>query len=214
MKNKKEFVINQEDLLTVKTASDKYDSYQKLCCNIDLAIKENDSKIVVITSDKEFSERCVISLNTAIVYGLMGKKVLIADMDYINNAINKILSPVNRSIKNVIYGNTQVEKLCKKTNYKNVNVLALGAKDDIVSSYLDGNKSDEVFNTLNDIYDIIIIDLPPCNIDALYLALPSLAYNFITVVKKNKSSIYNVKKIETLIKSCGKNLIGTVYADK
>ena len=126
-------------------------------------------KIVAFANQKGGVGKTTTCINLAAYVAIMGKKVLILDMDPQGNATSGVGIEKNNNIKtiyNVIDGDCSVKEVIKKTHIPNLDIIPAtvdlaGAEIDLVQM---SSREKIVKNSLArilDLYDYIMIDCPP-----------------------------------------------------
>lgn len=123
-------------------------------------------KIIAITNQKGGVGKTTSAVNIAAGMGLLGKKVLLIDIDPQGNSSSGfgVEAKINKSIYDVLMGNTTAKEAVVKTKWCDIlptdNNLA-GAEIELVSIE---NREKSLKNALESIkstYDYIFIDCPP-----------------------------------------------------
>ena len=135
--------------------------------NFILPPKENETRIITVTSSMKGEGKTFTSYNLSLSYSLTGKKVLLVGADLRNPQLHSLFG-----LKKNIKGLTDL--IVKKDNLKptdairklnpqgqSLDVLFSGAIPPNPAELLDGDGFSDVLNSLKASYDIIIIDSAP-----------------------------------------------------
>ena len=126
-------------------------------------------KIVAFANQKGGVGKTTTCINLAAYVAIMGKKVLILDMDPQGNATSGVGIEKNNNMKtiyNVIDGDCSVKEVIRKTHIPNLDIIPAtvdlaGAEIDLVQMSSREKIVKNILARILDLYDYIMIDCPP-----------------------------------------------------
>ena len=131
-------------------------------------------KVISLINQKGGVGKTTTSINLSASLALLGKKVLLIDLDPQCNATTGIglnKGDIEKSIYNVFNGTSTIQDAIVKTKYKNLYVLPANInlagidieleQTETLESVSKSERLKEHINKIKDLYDYIIIDCPP-----------------------------------------------------
>lgn len=140
---------------------------------------KNNEKIIVITSTGPDEGKSLTALNLAIVLAENNNKTLLIDADLRKSILHKVLGLKKepglsdvligsvkledsiRTIVDIFMGDIGADEVAKSPGLDNLNILTSGTFVPNTSEILDTPRLSQLLQTLKNIYDFIIIDVPP-----------------------------------------------------
>jgi len=178
-----------------------------------------NAKTILITSCMPREGKSWISTNIAVSFAETNKKVLLVDADMRKGRINKIFKVDNRAgLSNYLFNmNSDVEKdvylakeYIKETKIPNLHILTNGTIPPNPSELLASSNMKELLAILKSIYDIIIIDAPPCKLVSDSIVLSTIVDSSVIVTNSGNTKISDLKEIKKSINIVGGKIIGAI----
>ena len=135
--------------------------YNKIRTNIQFS--GPNIKVIVITSVQENEGKSLVSLNLAISFAKLEKRVLLLDAD-IRNSVMAARIKFNRKIEgftSYLSGQTRIEDNIYETEIENLHIIPSGKYSPNPTNLLQNNRVDLALEVFREFYDIIIIDTAP-----------------------------------------------------
>lgn len=190
------------------------EAFKTLRTNLSFCMASRENHRIAVTSSLPSEGKSLVSINLAYVLAETGNKVCLVDADMRSPKVHKYLKIKNDTgLSNFLSGQANLEKCLFKTKYENLYVIKSGALPPNPAELLNGKFMDTLFDSLEKIFDYIIIDTPPMNIvsDAMVVASHKTAILF--VVRENDSVHSEFKESLRNIEMANLDLIGVVIND-
>lgn len=138
------------------------ESYKVLRTNLMFMLKQ-DKNVVGITSSVTGEGKSLTSINLAIMFTEMGKKVLLIEGDMRKPVFQKYFNvKVKHGLSNVLAGHCGVmDAIFKSAKYENLYCIAAGAIPPNPSELLSSTEMEGLMATASETFDVVILDLPP-----------------------------------------------------
>ena len=175
------------------------------------------AKTILITSCNAQEGKSFISANIATSFAETNKKVLIIDADMRKGRSDKIFKVPNEDgLSNYLYFMTENSRenlmlakiYIKETQVENLHILTKGSIPPNPSELLNSENMKSLIELLKKVYDVIIIDSPPCQLVTDSVILSTIVDSVILVVNSSKTKIKEILETKKSIKMVGGNLIG------
>ena len=186
------------------------ESYNTIRANLLFTGKGERCPVYAVTSADKDEGKTLNSVNIAISYAQLGKKVLLIDGDMRNMSVASLLKLRGRlGLSQYLAGLRETPQIVEYR--QNLDVLVGGENPPNPSELLGGERMKELLTTLRSRYDCIIIDLPPVGIvtDALLLSHEVTAY--LLVVRAGVSHMSREKAAVTLLEQVDADICGILF---
>ncbi len=196
----------QERLITnYSPKSSTAEAFRILRTNIISRKKNSDCTTLLITSSGPKEGKSTIQANMATALAQMDAKVILVDLDLRRSMVHTIMG-FDKEIgisDFLIDKSTEIEKIIKKSNVKNLDIITSGIIPPNPSELLASKRMDEAIESLKEKYDYILFDSPPViavtdsmvmanKVDLLILAI-RVDQADKNVVKRTKELLENIK---------------------
>ena len=189
---------------------DVKESYNTIRANLLFTGKGERCPVYAVTSADKDEGKTLNSVNIAISYAQLGKKVLLIDGDMRNMSVASLLKLRGRvGLSQYLAGLRETPQILEYR--KHLDVLVGGENPPNPSELLGGERMKELLADLRTRYDCIIIDLPPVGIvtDALLLSHEVTAY--VLVVRAGVSHMSREKVAVTLLEQVDADICGILF---
>lgn len=205
-KNQKpDVILREESPFVIKEA------YNDIRANLLYTARGQKCPVYAITSADMNEGKSLNSLNIAISYAQIGKKVLLIDADMRRSKFKKILGidNVKTGLSEYLAGINQKLDIIKQQD--NLDIVTSGGFPPNPSELLTSSRWEEFINKYKESYDVIFVDLPPLGIVSDALALVDIATAYILVVREKVTKFEREKMIVQKLEPLNANICGFVY---
>ena len=128
----------------------------------------NDGLVVMMTSAQPDCGKSFVSSNLAACISLVGKKVVLVDLDMRKGTVSALSKNAKRGVSSYLSYkfNNLDELICKDAFFKGVDLLPVGSLPPNPTELLQSSRLAELVTALKTQYDSVIIDCPPVDIVA------------------------------------------------
>ncbi len=184
--------------------------YNKIRTNIQFS--GPNIKVIVITSVQENEGKSLVSLNLAISFAKLEKRVLLLDAD-IRNSVMAARIKFNRKVEgftSYLSGQTRIEDNIYETEIENLHIIPSGKYSPNPTNLLQNNRVDLALGVFREFYDIVIIDTAPIGlvIDAALIAQKADAS--ILVVESGKTPKKLIRKAKRDLEQTNTKFLGVI----
>ncbi|MCD8367328.1 MAG: CpsD/CapB family tyrosine-protein kinase [Clostridiales bacterium] len=213
-KNKKRDVDSAEFLLQEDSSFSIQEAYKALRTNVQFSMPGGAAKCIGITSSAQSEGKSMNTVNLAISFGQIGKRVLLIDCDMrLPTVATKLNVPGQSGLSNVLIGETALDQAIQPVEAMHIDVLPAGTIPPDPTSLLESEQMEKVLETVRQSYDYIFIDLPPVTTVADGLILAKYMDGFLLVVKHGQSQYRAISAMMNQLKFANAKVLGVIYAN-
>ncbi len=208
-------VFNSESmLLSKKSPFSIQEAYKTLRTNVSFSLPGNNCKVIGVVSAKRSEGKSSVSINLAISFAQLQKKVLIIDGDMrLPTLAAKLKIATNKGLSNYLAGNT-TEIPIQHIEERNLDIITSGNIPPDSTTLLESDVMAEMIEQLKEEYDYIIIDLPPLTVVSDAAILSKLIDGYLLVVRHNWSEISKIDETMRQLRFAEAKVLGFVYNGK
>ena len=141
------------------------DSFRAIRTNLRFFAKGKDKMVILITSSVSGEGKSFNSVNIASVYALLGKKTVLLGFDLRRPSLFKDFNLNNdKGISSFLIENVSVDEIIQKTEVNNLDLISAGPVPPNPVELIASEKTAELFKSLRERYDYIIIDSSPIGV--------------------------------------------------
>lgn len=155
----------QKFILSDKSEFFIREAYKTLRTNVTFSLAEEEGcKVVVVTSAMQSEGKSITSVNLAISYAQMNKRVLLIDCDLRRPKLARLLNMrCHAGLSNILVSPDLREKAILNTDVPNLRVILAGDVPPNPSELLASGRMQHLVEELRASYDYIILDTSPVN---------------------------------------------------
>lgn len=177
------------------------------------------SKAILITSCMPREGKSWVSTNIAVAFAETNKKVLLVDCDMRKGRLHKIFKLSNEEgLSNYLYAMTGdmkkdvklAKQYIKETQIPNLHIITNGTIPPNPSELIDSDIMKEFIELTKTVYDVVIIDAPPCKLVTDSIILSRVVDSTILVANATKTKMNDLKEVKKSIEIVGGKIIGGV----
>ncbi|EUJ39835.1 putative capsular polysaccharide biosynthesis protein [Listeria weihenstephanensis FSL R9-0317] len=186
------------------------EQFRMIRTNIEFISKKRALKTIMITSTKPQEGKSTIIANLADVMGRQNMNVLIIDADLRLPSQHYILGVDNAvGLTDILEETLAVNAVIQKTTLHNVDIISAGQSPNNPSELLSKPALTELFETVKEHYDYILVDAPPVIVADTTIVAQEID-GIIMVAEENKTPKQKFQKAMTTLKSTHTPIIGII----
>ncbi|HKO98095.1 MAG TPA: polysaccharide biosynthesis tyrosine autokinase [Pyrinomonadaceae bacterium] len=189
------------------------EAYRQLRTSMLLSSRRGGFKSLLVASSMPGEGRTTIAVNTALSLSRTGALVLLIDADLRQPNLHSFFDLENENglttlLSNGLNENDPLQFI--QHSEKGIGILTAGPIFDDSAELLGTERMRDVIETLQSIYDYVIIDSPPINFFTDAVLISSLVDRAVLVVDSSKTSRETVKRSAQLLHDAGAPTLGIV----
>ena len=191
------------------------EAYKLLRTNLQFALPDKPCKIIGMTSSLRGEGKSTTSVNLSYTLAESGKRVLLIDADMRLPTIHSKLSVSSApGLSNLLAGLCEERESLRVSKYfSNWYILPAGDIPPNPSELLGSEQMRAILTRFADIFDYIILDLPPINIVTDALVISQWTDGLIVAVRQNYTSGRALKDCMYQIEKVSAKMLGFVMTD-
>ncbi len=199
----------QRFLLTDKIGFAAQEAYKSLRTNVMFSLPGSSCKCIGVTSPTPGDGKSTTAANLAISMAQIGKRVLLIDGDMRLPTVSTAfrIAPVP-GLSDFLVGQARIEEVVRNVESFSMNVMPAGNLPPDPTGLLEDKQLESLFTAFRQIYDYVIVDLPPVITvpDAVILSKHLDGYLLVTRDKKTRHR--EVKEMLKQLQLAGSRIIG------
>ena len=191
------------------------EAYKLLRTNLSFSMPEKDCHIIGVTSSVRGEGKSTTSVNLSYTFAQSGKRVLLIDADMrLPSVAAKLELKGAPGLSNLIAG-LRSENSClrQSSQLENWYILPAGDIPPNPSELLGSERMHALLQHYEEIFDVIVVDLPPVNIVADALVISKWLDGLIGVVRQNYTDRRALQDCMYQVDKLGSHFLGFVMTD-
>jgi capsular exopolysaccharide synthesis family protein len=197
-------ILSQESPFAIREA------YNNIRANLLFNVGGEKCPIYAVTSADVAEGKTLNTINLAVSYAQIDKKILVIDADMRKSSMSAMLDIEQiDGLSEYLAGIVDIPRITEYTY--NVSVISTGKIPPNPAELLSNNRWNELLKSCKNEYDAVFIDLPPVGVvsDALLLTKDVTAY--ILVIRENVTKFDREQLVVRKLESIGANICGFIY---
>jgi tyrosine-protein kinase Etk/Wzc len=190
------------------------EAFRNLRSNLSFMGKNDDKKIIMVTSTVSGEGKTFISMNLSSVLAIGGYKTLLIGVDLRKPKIFQDFKLDNSfGLTNYLIGKASKESIVQKTNIENLDIITAGPTPPNPSELIMSNAFYQLIEDYKKVYDFIILDTPPIGLVADGLDIMQHSDIILYVTRQNVSKKNYLNLINELYVNEKNKSIGLIFND-
>jgi capsular exopolysaccharide synthesis family protein len=196
--------------------SPEAESFRFIATNLDLALKRLEARSVLVVSGGVGHGKSTVVANTAIASARSGRRVLVLDADFGNQAVTQLLvGQVSRrpGLTELVSGEIDIDEAVtsvKVSNRSSIDLLSRGRGQAVATEVFSNRNLGDLMGRVTDGYELILIDGPPLMQVAYASSLASLSESILVVIPA-MSEVRAAIELNERLKFMDIPVVGYVY---
>lgn len=205
----------QQGLLCDELSFAAAEAYKLLRTNLLFALPEQECRIIGVTSSIRGEGKSTTSVNLAYTLAQTGKRVLLIDGDMrLPTIAQKLGMSATPGLSNLLAGLSAERNCLRKSKYfDNWYILPPGDIPPNPSELLGSERMHALLERYKDVFDYILLDLPPVNIVVDALVITKWTDGVIVVVRQNYTDRRALDACMYQVEKLGAKMLGFVMTD-
>lgn len=189
------------------------EAYKALRTNVAFSLPGNDAKCIAVTSGSRGEGKSYNSVNLAISFAQIGKKVILLDCDMrLPTVASKLGIKAKPGLSDYLVGQAELEDILRR-DVEGVDVIPAGNIPPDPTGLLESVQLEELMTQMREYYDYIIIDLPPVNTVADAAIVSRCIDGFLLVVRHGNTVNKDITEMLRQLRMVGAKILGFLYND-
>lgn len=202
---------NQELITKHQPNSIASESFKSIMTNIKFLSPDKKIKTIAVTSSSAKEGKSLISVNLGITMAQTGQKVLLIDTDLRKPMLHHFfIVPNFNGLSNILTGEIKLNEGIKETEIEKLSFISSGMIPPNPIKLLNSRKMENLLLNVEEMYDTVIMDIPPIIPVADSTIIGNKADGLIMVVASHETERRMLLKSLEKLENTNINILGTV----
>lgn len=201
----------KKNVLSETSSFKVQEAYKNLRTNVQFSFADTGCHVIGVTSAERNEGKSTTTINLAISFAQLGKKVVVIDGDLrLPTVATKLDIPAVPGLSNFLIGERAFKEVCKVDREHGMYVITSGNIPPEPTRLLQSDKMKQLIEEFKKRVDYIFIDLPPVTVVSDAKMLSDLIDGYLLVVQRAASKHKKVEEMVASLKMSNANIIGFV----
>ncbi len=188
------------------------EAFRSIRTNIQFASVDKPPRVILVTSPSPSDGKSTIAANLSVVLAQSEKKVVLIDTDLRRPRVHKLLGLANRHglTEMFVQSEFNLDGISQETGINNMVALTSGGIPPNPSELLGSEKMQSILKSLQNVFDMVVIDSPPVLAVTDAAILSQRADGIILVVKPGQTKLAALRQAAEQLHRVGAHTLGVV----
>ena len=198
-------------MLNDRTPFSVQEAYKALRTNVMFSLPGTGCKCVGVTSPTPGDGKSTTATNLAISLAQIGKRVILIDCDLrLPTVAENFRLAATPGLSDFLVGQAKIEDTVRNVEAFHLNVMPSGNIPPDPTGLLEDKQLEHLFNALRNIYDYVIVDLPPVTSVSDAVILSKYLDGYLLTVRQRQTRHRHVAEMLKQLKLANSRVLGFV----
>lgn len=187
------------------------ESFRRLRTNLEFLSVDKPPRVIVLTSSVATEGKSETAVNLSLALAESGNRVLLVEADLRRPRVVDYMSmPDKVGLTNILSGQAAFSDMVQETRHAGMDLLACGPLPPNPSELLGSDVAKQLFASLRESYDYVLIDSPPLLPVTDGALLAHIADGALLIVRSHRTTVDQVAQAVDNLRKADARLLGTV----